>query len=219
MEPPKTPGPEAALSPWRRRVGRVVEVVGWLTLAVTAIAWVALPAGDRWAPSTFLMFGPRWVFVVPPVLLLPVAVAVRRRALRPVIPALLLAVVPVSGCCVPWGRLGADPPAGPRLRVLTCNMHYAKVDQGPLERLIEGTRPDVVAIQEWRDSARSEVLASDGWHAHRLPGLFLASRFPIRRADRLGDHSTGERGLVDAVRTRHPVRSGHGVQPSPRHPP
>ena len=29
-----------------------------------------------------------------------------------------------------------------------------------------------------------------------MPGLFLASRHPIRRADRLGDDSTGERGSV-----------------------
>jgi vancomycin resistance protein VanJ len=54
----------------------------------------------------------------------------------------------------------------------------------------------VVAIQEWRDSARSDVLLGDGWHAHREPGLFLASRHPIRRAERLGDSSTGERGSV-----------------------
>src|SRR5205823_5303508 len=89
---------------------------------------------------------------------------------------------------------GAGPAWGPRLRVLGCNMHYAKVDPGPLDRLVEEARPDVVAVQEWRDSARSEVFLGDGWHTHRVRGLFLASRHPIRRADRLGDDSTGERG-------------------------
>ena len=144
------------------------------------------------------MFGPRWVLALLPALLLPAALALRRRALRPVVPALLVAAGPVAGFCVPWDRLGSDPPAGPRLRVLTCNMHYAKVDPAPLDRLVEETRPDVVAIQEWRDSAESGVLLRDGngWHTHRVPGLFLASRHPIRRADRLGDNSTGEQGSV-----------------------
>jgi vancomycin resistance protein VanJ len=149
-----------------------------------------------WAPGTILMFGPRWVLALPLVLLLLVALALRRRTLRPVVPALLIAAGPLAGCCVPWGRLDPNPTAVPRLRVMTCNMHYAKTDPGPLDRLVEGARPDVVAVQEWRDSAPSDVLRGDGWHAHSEPGLFLASRHPIRRADRHGDSSTGERGSV-----------------------
>jgi endonuclease/exonuclease/phosphatase (EEP) superfamily protein YafD len=182
--------------PWRRRIGLAVEVAGWLSLAAALVGWAVLRFGDLWAPSALLMFGPRWVLALPPVLLLPVAVVLRRRALWAVVPALVVAGGPVAGFSVPWGRLGSDPPAGPRLRVLSCNMHYAKVDPGPLDRLVEETRPDVVAIQEWRDSARSAVLLGAGWHTHRVSGLFLASRFPVRRADRLGDGSTGERGSV-----------------------
>jgi endonuclease/exonuclease/phosphatase (EEP) superfamily protein YafD len=194
--PPTKPGTENAVSLRWRRAGRAVEVAGWLSLAAALTVWVVLRAGDLWAPATLLMFGPRWFFAVPPVLLLPVAVVLRRKALRSVVPALLVAAGPVAGCCVPWGQLGPDPPAGPRLRVLTCNMHYAKVDQGPLDRLVEGARPDVVALQEWRDSAKSDVLLGNGWHVHQVPGLFLASRHPIRRAERHGDGSTGELGSV-----------------------
>jgi vancomycin resistance protein VanJ len=187
---------ETAAGPWRRRAGLAVEVAGWLALAAALTSWAALRAGDLWAPGTLLMFGPRWLLALPPALLLLAAVALRRRALWPVVPALLVAVGPVAGCGIPWGQLGPDPPAGPRLRVLTCNMHYAKADQGPLDRLIEEARPDVVVLQEWRDSARSDVLLGDGWHTHRVSGLFLASRFPVRQADRLGDSSTGEKGSV-----------------------
>ena len=196
MEVPTNPGAERAAGRWRRRAGLAVEAVGWLCLVALLAAWAALRAGDLWAPATLLMFAPRCVLALPPALLLPVALVVRRRALRPLVPALLVAVGPVAGGGVPWGRLGSDPPAGPRLRVLSCNMHYAKVDPGPLDRLVEEARPDVVALQEWRDSARSDILLGDGWHTHRVSGLFLASRFPVRRADRLGDSSTGEKGSV-----------------------
>jgi vancomycin resistance protein VanJ len=109
---------------------------------------------------------------------------------------LLVIAGPVSGFCIPWKKLSPTQPVGPQLRVLTCNMHYAKVDQGPLERLIGESQPELVTIQEWRDSARADYFEADGWHTHRAPGLFLASRYPILRAERLGDHSTGERGSV-----------------------
>jgi vancomycin resistance protein VanJ len=193
---PTTPDPRTPQRRWRRRVGRTVEAAGWLTLAAILSAWAALRAGDLWPPGTVLLFGPRWVLVLLAALLLLAALAFRRRALWPAVPALLIAAGPFAGFSVPSERLGSDPPAGTGLRVLTCNMHFAKTDQRPLDQLVVETRPDVVAIQEWRDSAQSEVLVGDGWHAHRVPGLFLASRYPIRRADRLGESSTGEQGSV-----------------------
>jgi endonuclease/exonuclease/phosphatase family metal-dependent hydrolase len=62
--------------------------------------------------------------------------------------------------------------------------------------LIDDTSPDVVILQEWRERFRSESLAGGGWHIHRESGQFLASRYPIRRIDRLGDGSTKEKGSV-----------------------
>src|SRR5205085_10240343 len=129
-------GTERTPGVWRR-VGVAVEVAGWLSLAAALAGWAVLRAGDLWAPSALLMFGPRWVLALPPALLLPAAAILRRRALWPVVAALAVAAGPVAGGNVPWGRLGPDPPAGPRLRVLTCNMHNAKADPGPLDRLAE----------------------------------------------------------------------------------
>jgi endonuclease/exonuclease/phosphatase (EEP) superfamily protein YafD len=196
MGTPTKPGPEHVPGRWRRRAALAVEVAGWLALAVAVAGWAAVRAGDLWAPGTLLLFGPRWVLALPPVLLLPAAIALRRRALVAVVPALVVAAGPVAGCCVPWGRLGPDPPDGPRLRVLTCNMHFAAGDPDPLVRLVGEARPDVVVVQEWFGAARSDASFGAGWHTHRVPRLFLASRHPIRRADPLGDNSTGERGLV-----------------------
>lgn len=171
-------------------------VGSWVTLGSTISVWAALQVGDLWVPATVLMFGPRWLLLVPSVILLLAAVTLRRRSLRVIVPTLLVAAGPVMGFSIPWSRRGDEPPALVRVRVLTCNMHYSKVDPGPLDRLIDSTAPDVVAIQEWRDSARSAMLAKPGWHSHRIPGLFLASRYPVRRAEQLGLHSADERGSV-----------------------
>jgi vancomycin resistance protein VanJ len=193
---PISPDPKIPQRRWRRRVDRTVEASGWLTLAVILIAWAALRTGDLWPPSTLLLFGPRWVLVLLAALLLFAALVFRRRALLPAVPGFLIAAGPVAGICLPWERLGSEPPAGSSLRVLTCNMHFAKTDSRPLDQVVVEARPDVVAIQEWRDSAQSEVLLGNEWHTHRVPGLFLASRYPIRRAERLGESSTGEQGSV-----------------------
>jgi vancomycin resistance protein VanJ len=172
----------------------MVEAAAWLTFGVNLIAWATLRAGDLWPPSALVLYGPRWVLVVVAAVVLLTVLVLRRRALWPAVPGLLIAIGPVAGLCIPWERLGADPPAGTRVRVLTCNMHYAKTDQRPLDQLILDAQPDVIAIQEWRDSAQSEVFLDSKWHTHRVSGLFLASRYPIRQAERLGDNSTGEQG-------------------------
>ena len=135
---------------------------------------------------------PLGLVALPSGLLLPAAVAVRRRALRTLVPALLIALGPVMGFALPLGRLDADPPASAvRLRLLTCNMHYAKVDPSALDRLVAEESPDVVVLQEWRDSNGSAILQNREYRVHREPGQFLASRFPITKAERLGSDTTG----------------------------
>jgi vancomycin resistance protein VanJ len=173
-----------------------------LVAAIGACA--VLRTGDVWEPATIAMFGPLRLLAILPAALLIVAVLVNRRALITLVPALLLTIIPVSGYCVPWEQLGSNPP-GPRLRVLTCNMHYAKVPVGPLDRLIDETGPDVVALQEWRDGLDSNALATSEWHTHRESGRFLASRYPIRRTETIGDHSFGDRGSVSLYELNTPT--------------
>jgi vancomycin resistance protein VanJ len=194
-------GPDIPLSnvpnrAWRGYAARFIAVCSWLSLALVAGVWGLIHAGDLCGPATAIMFGPRWLLVLPPTLLIPAAAILRRRSLGPLLLAILLVVGPVMGFCVAWSRLRPSSTPGLRLRVLTCNMHDAKVDPAPLDHLLIEARPDIVALQLWRDPARSGVLRSDEWHVHRDPELFLASRFPIRRAERLGTNSVGEDGSV-----------------------
>lgn len=178
------------------RTRRAVRVAGWLTLATAVGLWLAIRQADVWCLATVLMFAPLPLLVLLPLALVALAVIFSRRALLTVAPALILMIVPIARFCIPWCPVWSTPVAGPRLRVLTCNMHYTRSTSARLDRLIIESDPDVVAIQEFRDSARSEELTRTGWHTHQLPGLFLASRFPIRKAERIGPHSTDPDGSV-----------------------
>jgi vancomycin resistance protein VanJ len=179
----------------RRGASRLTAICSWLVLIGLLALWGILHAGDSWAPATFLMFGPRWVFLVPPVLLLPFALLFRRRALLAVVPALAAAAGPVMGFCVPWARLAGDG-NGLRVRILTCNLHHSHIDPKSLKRLVDSFNPDVVALQEWRNPAQLVGFSNPHWHTHRVSGLFLASRYPIRRAERVSANSFDENGLV-----------------------
>jgi endonuclease/exonuclease/phosphatase family metal-dependent hydrolase len=140
------------------------------------------------------MFAPLHLLTTVPATVVVVAAIVQRRALWTLTPALVITAAPVAGLCVPWTRLQADIRGGPRLRVLTCNMHHTRIPPGPLDRVIREIGSDVVALQECRNSTRIPELSQPGWHTHTLPGLFLASRYPIRKAERGGADSTGPHG-------------------------
>jgi endonuclease/exonuclease/phosphatase (EEP) superfamily protein YafD len=170
-------------------------------------AWLMLRTSDQWSPATLLMFAPRWLLLALPAGLLLPALFIKRRALRTIVPAIIVIGGPVMGFCIPWSNLDPDPPGNIRLRVMTLNAHDAKVDQTALDNFVESEKPDVVAIQQWRDSSSSKLMAGPGWHTHRASGLFLASRYPILKVEQLGKQSTEEQGLV----TRYDLETPSGT--------
>src|SRR4051794_12516831 len=71
----------AAAGARRPRLGRAVAVACVMYAAFVLTLWMLLRfAGDRWWPATLLMYGPRWVWATPLLLLVPCAAVFRRRA-------------------------------------------------------------------------------------------------------------------------------------------
>jgi hypothetical protein len=175
---------------WARRS---TAIGAWLALGFVLAGWLALGAGDAWGPSTFIMFGPRWLLAVPALVVLPAALTCWR-LLWPIGSALFPVAGPLMGFNLPWDRLRSSPEGGLRMRVLTCNAHFARIDSAALDDWVVDVRPDVVALQEWRTSNRADALTEPGWHVHRKAGLLLASRYPIRGAEVIGDHADGDPG-------------------------
>jgi vancomycin resistance protein VanJ len=181
---------------WRRRATATVAILSWLYFVLVLGLWALLRAGDLWWPATLLMFSPRWLLLVPLLPLLLGAVLWRRRSLGVLLLSGILAAGPVLGFSIPWQRLVSATPPGPHLRVLTCNMHYQSPDRAIFDHLLAQTHPDIVAIQEWDRPGQAAFFPEEEWHTHREHGQFLASRFPIRRATRLGRDSMHPGGSV-----------------------
>jgi endonuclease/exonuclease/phosphatase (EEP) superfamily protein YafD len=164
---------------------------------------------DLWWPASVFLFAPRWLCMLPLLVLLPAAWLLRRKGL--LVPLGLAAAViagPVTGLCFPWRALLSPAPPGPHLRVLTCNLHGSSaVDPQALEDFVLASSADVVALQEWPEAAASSLGDWPGWHRHVTRRLFLASQFPIRRVTDLGLDSYGPDGSV----TRYDLETPAGV--------
>ncbi len=183
---------------------RLIAVASWVYLLIVLLAWGCLYLGDLWWPFTWLLFSPRWLFIVPICFLTLPAALWRRQSLPILFVALLLVLGPVMDFAwyVPRSDLPAD---GLRIRVLTCNMHYLHPNSDIWHRLFVEQGPDIVAVQELRGEEEHLPKLPEQWHLHQEPGLYLASRFPIEAKLRLGDESMEQKGSVMRYRLQTPA--------------
>lgn len=194
--------------PVRLSAGRKLFVAAaWAYLIAAFIAWAIIGIGaDRWWPATVLMFGPRWIGLLPLVVLVPAALWLRRRLLFVLLAAGGIVLIPVMGFCIPWRAAVHRHSAAEPLRVLTCNIHRYALDIVAMRNLIERTRPDVVTFQEW--SSRYDGLFAQGeWHVQRDGELFVASRFPILRTEDFTQPQWGSAGAA----ARYELALPHGT--------
>lgn len=167
----------------------VLVLLGWVALAGVVVLTVVLwTLGDRWWPATVMLFGPRWL-VVPPIALLALLSAVLSpRALVPLVAAMAVAIGPFLGFRLGWRAL---LPAGSEeriVRVVTYNVQGGERVGPRLRELIEGTHPDVVAIQECARPLHATLRSLEGWEVRaprRRGTLCLLSRFPVESDDTL----------------------------------
>jgi vancomycin resistance protein VanJ len=136
---------------------------------------------DSWLP-TVLLYSPRWVWMLPGLLLLFPAFLKVRRLVLPLSISMLLVVWLVMGFCIPWRMLRVDAEETGRLRVLSCNCGGRAFEVSRLLGLINDLQPDLVALQECSSREAEEIRAAGNWHFHREPDLVLFSRLPIERA-------------------------------------
>ena len=189
-----SPAPVPDSAPRKRGiVSRGVAFVAWMSLLFSLGAWIVVRFGDAWAPATFLMFGPRWVLPIVPACAFFLTLIARRRSIPVATVALIVAGGPAMGFVFPIP--GNETDSAP-MRVLTCNLHNARIEGAAIAKLVQEMNPDVAAFQESNSVRQFTNFAPPNWHVHRAAGLVLVSRYPIRKAEVLGTDSTSEHGLV-----------------------
>jgi endonuclease/exonuclease/phosphatase family metal-dependent hydrolase/putative flippase GtrA len=156
---------------------RTLTTVAWLYLGAVLAIWLLLRiGGERWWLATLLLFGPRWLFGLPLVALLPAAAALSRRLLWVLMAAAFVVAFPIMDVRIPWAR--AFVPSGAQIRVLTYNVTGEAVTADALASLIEEVRPDIVALQEVSAEDYQEVFRL--WHVCRSGELLVAARWPAQ---------------------------------------
>ena len=155
----------------------------WAYLALSGIAWLVLwTLADRWWPATLLLFGPRWLLLLPLAVLLPAALALRRTLLAPLAGAALIVLFPVMGLRLGWRSWLDEADAGPALRVVTLNAGGSDALGLELPHRIRDWSADIVALQECGSALAGTIRGTPDWHHHVDGPLCVVSRFPIGEA-------------------------------------
>jgi vancomycin resistance protein VanJ len=138
--------------------------------------WLILYEGnERWWPATMILFGPRWLFSLPLLILVPLAAWFERRQLILLFIAAVILFVPVMRVCVPFQRIASTKPM---IRVLTCNVGGSGLDIEKLRRLIQRSAADIIALQECPKETAESILPD--WTILQDQRLTIASRYPVK---------------------------------------
>ena len=171
--------------------------ITWCGAAI--VAWPFLYGlGDRWWPATVLLFGPRWMLLLPLVALVPAALAILPRALVPIGIGGLVIAGPVMGFAA--GAMTA-PRSERDLRVVSFNIQGGSAlgFEGTLEHALATWEADIVALQECSSQLEPDLRALEGYSIHVHGGLCFISRYPILQVDSLPPWRIGDLGWAGSI--------------------
>jgi endonuclease/exonuclease/phosphatase (EEP) superfamily protein YafD len=154
--------------------------VGWVAAVVvaTVLLW---GLADVWWPATVLLFGPRWVLLLPAIGLVPWAALRDRDWLIPLAAAVVIGLGPLVG--LRSGLRGLMPAGdGPTLRIATLN-GWGGDRVEPLDRMLAAWDADVVVLQECggrlREQVRAQSVPGSPISVHMQASLCMVSRLPL----------------------------------------
>jgi endonuclease/exonuclease/phosphatase (EEP) superfamily protein YafD len=159
-------------------LGLWAAVVGYLVVALVSAACLWLLA-DRWWAATVLLFGPRWVLILPLAVLLPAVALLDRPLLVPLALATLVVLGPVVGLRTGWRQPLVPPDPTRDIRLMSFNTEGGRGLAWAPAQVLEALEVDIAAFQECRQDLADAIAALGGWHTDARDGACLASQFPI----------------------------------------
>lgn len=164
----------------QRRVDRWAVRLTWAYLALAVVAWLVLwTLSDRWWPATLFLFGPRWLLLLPLVILIPAAVRYRHSLLAVLAAATVIVLGPVMGMRLGWASWFGSDGQAPELRVVTLNAGASNSIGLELPFRLREWNADILLLQECGDALRADVERLTGWHHRAAAQLCVVSRYPI----------------------------------------
>lgn len=181
----------------RRRGGWVVVASVLYLIGVLGILSALRLMGDRHWIGTLMLFSPRWIYGLPLLAIVPVALVLRRwLAVGSCLIAAGILAGPIMGLCINWGSDNRRD-----VRLVSLNIHRQHLDAAKMAAFLDSVKPDVIAFQGWSDMHHESLFAGGGWHVLRAGELLIASRTPVKQTDVLelkvdDDVAHGEQGAA-----------------------
>jgi endonuclease/exonuclease/phosphatase family metal-dependent hydrolase len=163
---------------------RLLTICCWATTFVNLAVALALRLADRHALPTLFAYGPRWVWIVPPILLLPTAI-LRTRRLLPLLGAIGISLFFVMQLELNLTRRGTPVQT---LTVASFNAEGQR-DVRAFAAFVQEIHADVVALQEWDEQAGPNALP--GLTIQCAGDICVASRFAMTMRVALDRRSLG----------------------------
>jgi endonuclease/exonuclease/phosphatase (EEP) superfamily protein YafD len=185
---------------------------------VLIVACMLHGLSEEWWINTLLLYSPRWLVLMPAVILLPLAAVCSRRSLGLMAAGGVAWLFLVAGFTLHWPT-ATDASDSACLRLLTCNMQGKLADAARFQALVAQTQPDVVLLQEWRSELNQAAFPDPGWTFAESGHLWIASRLPITPTEGLGTksiHLSGSAGAFEIVTPGGIVRLVNVHLPTPR---
>jgi endonuclease/exonuclease/phosphatase (EEP) superfamily protein YafD len=160
------------------------RVAWWTTVVYLAFAIVSAAAlwwlSDRWWLATVLLFGPRWVLLLPLLLIAAAAIRWDRALLVPLLLSGLIVLGPVVGFHTGWLRAFVWEDQERDIRVVSLNAEGGRLWALEVNSLIYDWEVDIAAFQECRGPLQEALTwLGEDWYTDARSGFCLVSRFEI----------------------------------------
>jgi endonuclease/exonuclease/phosphatase (EEP) superfamily protein YafD len=154
---------------------------------------------DRWWLATTLLFGPRWILLIPLPFIAAALIRWDRTLLLPLALSGLIVLGPIVGFRTGWRRAFVWEDQEQDIRVTSFNAQGGRaISLAPTDLMFDWDT-DVAAFQECGGPLREAIGQLRDWHTDTRSGLCLISRFEIVEVlemDREAFQFAGGSGLV-----------------------
>jgi len=186
----------------------LARVAVWAYLSTALLATLVLWwLGDEWWLATVMLFGHRWLLLLPAFPLAVAALAIRARVFPVVLLASLVVLGPFMGFRTGW-RAWLRGAAEPELTLATFNVEgNANPRTDEIPGVLESLGADLMLFQECTARLAEAAARLEAWAVWRVRGLCMASRYPIDSSAVMEEFevSAGSIGNVAFHVVRHPA--------------